>query len=321
MRRLTILVLVLAGIYAGYWVVGVNALKSGIQEAIAKSRADGWELSYASLETVGFPSRFDTTATDLAVAPPTRAFTWKIPILQVFALSYQPNNVIAAFSPEQSFQVGDQVFEVQAEGLRASAGVRASPDLPFNAATIEMGPTSVSSSLGWQMALQRALLAARAAPEVENQYDLYADANGLALPPEVVAQLGLPDVIESISAEALVTFDQPLDRNTVDPVIQAITLKDFDLSWADINLKADGELQIDDAGFPMGQISLRTAQWKRMVELAVDAGAIPQRAGLTIGNVAGAMAGPDGTLDLPIAFRNRLISLGPVPLGPAPRLR
>ena len=65
MRALFFVVAALAALYGGYWFVGERRVEGGLRQALADLAADGWEVDYASLDTTGFPSRFDTTITGL----------------------------------------------------------------------------------------------------------------------------------------------------------------------------------------------------------------------------------------------------------------
>lgn len=330
MRRLTILVLIIGGLYSGYWFVGANAVETGAIDAVDNARAQGWTIDYAALDTRGFPSRFDTTVDTLTVIPPDGLWSWAAPFMQVFALSYQPNRVIAAFPETQRVRLGDQMLNINADGLRASAGVKANADLSFDAATAEVGAAEIVSDLGWTIGLERALVAMRADPEQPSSYDIYLDADQLALPGEVIAQIDPNDVlaeaITRIVFDSAIGLDKPLDRHAFagsgpEPVVQKLILNRFDIAWGDVALGATGTLDIDPAGVPDGRITFQTEEWREIIDLLVNAGAVDPGIAPTIGNVAQAMAQESGTLELPVTFQNGFMSLGPLPLGPAPRFR
>ena len=97
MRRLLVVVLVAALAWGGYWFVGARAVESGLTAWIDQRRAEGWAADYATLNTRGFPNRFDTTITDLQLADPHTGVAWTAPFFQILALSYRPNHVIAVW--------------------------------------------------------------------------------------------------------------------------------------------------------------------------------------------------------------------------------
>ncbi|MEJ6403269.1 DUF2125 domain-containing protein [Yoonia sp. 2307UL14-13] len=324
MRRLTILVAVLAAIYSGYWFVGSRTLANGIASAQAEIRTSGWDIAYADLSTIGFPSRFDTTVTAPTVAPPDGMWMWQAPFLQIFALSYAPNEVIAVFPDEQTFRMGRQTIAIQSQDLRASAAVKASTALAFRDATVEMDAATATSDAGWAIALNSALIAMRGQEDTENAYDVYADIDELRLPQDAIARIDpdgvLTSTIDNLTIHGAVQFDQPLDRNTAEPRITGIALSSLNLQWGGLTINGDGAITVDEAGVPEGRVTLKTRQWREMIELLVNAGLIrPGMAGM-VTNTAQSLAASDGTLDLPVSFQSGFMSVGPIPLGPAPRL-
>lgn len=324
MRRLTFLVLILGTIYSGYWFFGANAVRNGAITAIEDARRDGWDIRYADLATIGFPSRFDTTLSDVRVTPPDGLWAWQAPFLQVFALSYQPNKIIAAFPPDQVLRIGDQTVQINTDGLRTSGGVKANTDLSFDAATAEVGTATVQSDFGWAVDLGRALLALRATPEKDANYDVYFDADDIVLPAAFIGQIDpenrFTDTVSRVALDSTVTLDQPLDRHTRDPAIRSILLKTLAIDWGSVALTAEGELDVDAAGIPTGRITFVTGQWRDIINLLVNTGVIQPGIAPTITNMADAMA-QGGVLELPVSFQNGFMSVGPIPLGAAPRLR
>ena len=328
MRRLTFLVLFLSALYSGYWFAGARAVAYGAQSAISQARADGWDLTYSEINTRGFPSRFDTTLSDLSLAPLGAGWQWVAPFVQVFALSYQPNRVIAAFSDDQTIRIGNQTLQISTDRLRASAGVFANTDLSFNDATVEVGAASVISDFGWQISVDRALLAFRAEPAAQNRYDAYFDADQIILPESVIARIDpagdLGAVLTRAVFDSAVSFDQPLDRHGFDgrgtePRATNFTLRNLTLIWGPVEIRAQGAFDIDAQGNPDGRITFRSEQWRQVIDLMVAAGMIDAGLAPTIVNVAAATALDGGPPDFPIVFSGGRMFLGPLPIGDAPQ--
>ncbi|SFR56315.1 hypothetical protein SAMN04488005_2915 [Yoonia tamlensis] len=328
MRRLTFFVLFLAALYSGYWFVGARAVAHGAQVAIAQARAEGWDLTYSDMNTLGFPSRFDTTLSDISIAPRGADWQWAAPFLQVFALSYQPNRVIAAFADDQTLRIGGQTLQITAEGLRASAGVAANTALSFDDAAVAVGGVAVASDFGWQLGLDRALVALRAAPAAENRYDAYFDADRITLPMPVAQQIDPTGVLGAVLTRAVfdsaLTFDRPLDRHAVDgrgpaPKATRFTLRNLTLIWGPVEIRAQGAFDIDPLGNPDGRITFRSDQWREIIDLMVAAGAIDAGLAPTYVTFANALAVDGGAPEFPLQFRDGRMSLGPLPIGPAPR--
>jgi hypothetical protein len=55
--------------------------------------------------------------------------------------------------------------------------------------------------------------------------------------------------------------------------------------------------------------------------MAVQAEIIDQTVVRTVKNMAMLMAGGSADLSVPVSFQNGMMSLGPIPAGPAPRFR
>ncbi|HSF64747.1 MAG TPA: DUF2125 domain-containing protein, partial [Paracoccaceae bacterium] len=100
MRWLLWIVVAAATLWSGYWFAGSRALERGAVQAIAMQAAQGF-VSQADVSVQGFPNRFDLTLTEPRFGDPARGLVWEAPFAQLFALSYKPWHLIAAFPPEQ----------------------------------------------------------------------------------------------------------------------------------------------------------------------------------------------------------------------------
>lgn len=322
MRKLTFLVLILAAIYAGYWFAGARAIQDNANKALDDLRQAGWDVDYSNLETVGFPSRFDTTVTDLLLASADGQIAWRGPFLQVFALSYQPNRIIAALPQNFDMEIGGQPVAVENDRLRLSASVKASTDLALSDITVEADRAAITSPVTGLIRFDRALAALRPSQQTENTYDAYLEVNQLSLA-DIAPQL--PDTIIRLSVDGALSLDRPLDRHTFTsadtaPMLRALDLRNLTLDLPDMSLTAIGQIDIDALGVPEGRITFRTAEWRKLIDYLVAADVITTDMRRTVSNVAQAMVAGGDVLALPVTFQNGFMSVGPVPLGPAPRL-
>lgn len=329
MRRLTYLVLALAAIYSAYWFIGSHAVASGIEAQIAKMQDDGWKIETSDLSTTGYPSRFDTTATDLALTNPDGSIVWMTPFVQALSLSYKPNAVILALPEHQEITLDGQPFQIASDRLRASASVAANPSLDLAQFTAEVGQMSVDADAGTLFSISNGVMALRPSGPAPDTYDVYVDLDDLTLPVNLRKLLdpngALPASLTQVTFDGNVTLDRPLDRHALDanglPLVDGFKLNGMTLTWGTVELRSDGELTIDSAGTPTGQITLNAHNWQQMLVMAVKVGAIDAGLVDTIQNVANLMAGGSNDLSLPISFQNGMMSAGPLPLGPAPRFR
>lgn len=331
MVRFVFIVFFLAvGGYSAYWWVGSTAQEAGLKAWLDERRSAGWVADYKSLNVRGYPSRFDTHVSDLRLADPASEWAWSAPEFRILALSYQPNHVIAVWPPEQRVSSPDETITVRSEDMRASVRFEPSTNLALAALTMDMKDVTLSSTADWTAAMQSAKFATRQsvkpfAHDVFFQADTVKPARVLRA---VVDPDGrLPDVFETMRVDATLGFDAPWDRRAVEgrkPELTEIEIKDFSARWGELEFEAKGQVTVDRAGLPTGEISVRAKNWKEMLALGVSAGAIPQELAGTLESGLGLIArlsGNPDTLDAPLSFANGRVSLGPVPIGRAPVLR
>jgi hypothetical protein len=333
MRKLLWVVLAAAALWAGYWVVGSQALQRGATAWLTARQADGWQADYRDLSVHGFPNRFDTTITDLALADPRTGVAWEAPLFQILALSYRPHHVIAVWPPEQTLATPYQRITMATDDMRASAVFVPGPSLALDHSTLVVDGARLTSTLGWEAGIERGRFSTRrtsAAPPDAHSHDIAIAATGYT-PPRVLQRLLdpaglLPGRVEGLRADMTMTFDRPWDRFAIEnqrPQPRSLDLKSLTADWGRLSLRAAGQLTIDADGIPEGRITLRAENWREMVGLAVNAGLLPQGLARTVERGLELLAGLGGNPDVieaPLSFQGGFVSFGPVPLGPAPRL-
>lgn len=321
MKRLFILVMVVATAYSAYWVVGSRTVNAGAQDALQQMQADGWTVAYDDLRTRGFPSRFDTTVTDLTLTSPD-GVTYTAPFVQAFALSYRPNRVIMAFPPAQTVTVGGSPLTIASDGMRASGAVRANTALSFDEATLVSDMLAISTEVAG-IRMRDVLVAARAGEEAS--YDLYAGLKTLTLPDDLWQQMfpngALPLSVDAVSVDATAVLSAPLDRSTQAVDVLTLTLKQATLNWGDMSVTATGSLAADPAGFAAGQITVEAREAGKLLQGLVNVGAIDPGPAPTVENMMAALQDDTGKMVVPLTFANGQVSWGFLPLGPAPRLQ
>lgn len=332
MRTLLIVILLVAGGWAGYWIIGSAGVTATFERWFEARRAEGWVAEYETLDTRGFPNRFDTTITEVTLADPDSGLVWDAPAFQILALSYRPNHVIAVWPDTQGLATPQQKFDIQSEDMRASLVTRPAPRLPLDRLTLTATTIAIRNMDDSQPTRADSVtLAAERSPGAEAGYRFGLNAEGLSPALDWRAKLDpggtLPDQFDSFRADVTIGFDKPWDISAIEdarPQPRQIRLRLAEARWGRLELQAAGSLDIDSAGRPTGEIVIKARNWRDILGLAVASGALPQgladtiEDGLTL--VAG-LAGNPRTLDIPLTFRNDRIRLGPVPLGTAPRLR
>lgn len=336
MRKLP-LVLVVLGVVAfagwgGYWLVGARATEAAFAGWFDARRADGWVAEYEALDTAGFPNRFDTSFTGLSLADPDNDLAWQAPLFQVLTLSYTPHRFIAVWPHEQVLARPDQRLTITSEDMRASISFVPGLSLPLDHATFETTSAGIASSNGWESRIGHGQISIRRTPGgAANSYDLYLDATDLAPGADYMQGLrgvaNLPDVIERVTVDGRAVFDAPWDRFAIErqrPQPTRIELDSLDATWGDLALAARGALDVDADGLPTGQIDVTATNWRDMVALAQATGALsPDWAGPLTRALEGLarLSGNPETLDVPLRFGRGIMSIGPIPIGAAPKIR
>lgn len=328
MRIIVWIIAIAALCWCGYWFVAASALDRGANAWFDDRRADGWQADYSDLDISGFPYRFDAMLEDVALADPETGVVWQAPEFIVTALAYQPNHVIAIFPDEQTLRSPFDTLTITSADMRASARVGGT-NVELRESTAEMGQVSVKSTQGWEITLDRGLLATRATGD--NSYDLYFEATDLR--PSDALRLGidpqdrLPDTFETLKLDATAAFDAPWDRFAIErarPQPTRIDLKEFDARWGQLELRAVGALDIMSDGTPEGRITVKATNWREIVSIGQATGVIPDSAVRMITSgleMMASLSGPPNTIDVPLTFQSGRMAIGPLPLGPAPKFR
>lgn len=312
MRRLTYLILALTALYAGYWFVGANRVTNGVDTALTQMEAQGWTAS-ANVATKGFPSRFDTTLSDVSFAGPAGDWGYTAPFVQTLALSYRPNNVILVLPNEQRIMSPGEVGTLSTERLRASATVKPNLSLAFDDLTAEGTALNYTSDLGWDMSLETLLVAARLQPDRASSYDLYAKLDQLTLP-------GAGGTITETIVDADFDLQDPLDRTTQEVFVKQVVVNTLRIAWSDVVLTGEGQLDVDANGQPEGQILLNVENWRALVPRLVEIGVFDSDFARTAQTMGGMLAQGKNTMSLPLKYKDGFGFLGPLPIGAAPSL-
>ncbi|MBU2982992.1 DUF2125 domain-containing protein [Lentibacter algarum] len=324
MKKLLVVILTLSALWFGYWFVGSSAVKTGFEAWFEDRRAEGWQAEYSGLSLRGFPNRFDTTLTEPALADPHTGFAWQAPFLQIFALSYKPNHIIAAFADSQTISTPHQRYSIESTGMRTSMVMQPNTDLAFDRANLVSEAFSVMPDGGKAShvdGLQAALKLVEGA-----DYRLALNIDGLkpALPAEITGNL--PAALSALRADATLGFSKPWDISALEdgrPQPRTIKLHLAEAKWGELELEAAGTLEVDRAGTPTGTITIKARNWREIIALASAMEVAPQallnqiEQGLSL---LAQLNGNASTLDIPLGFSGGLIKLGPLPLGPAPRV-
>lgn len=326
-------VVVAALVWTGVWFWQASLRDRAITEWLAGRRADGWVAEASDVRVRGYPSRVDTFVTGLDLADPDAGWAWQAEELQILSLAYKPHHIIAALPGVQVLSTPYDTIRMQAEKLRGSVLFRPTPRLELDHMTFEIGDMQIAGASGWSAKIGKAILATRqaSAPGAPPfAHDLAFDASGLVLPPELMQALRtgdmLPAEIGTVSLDSMLVFDRAWDRPAVEeglPALQAVEVRNLHLAWGQLDLRGHGRLEVDADGLASGRIDLEAANWREMIDVAERGGMIGRAMAATLRSglaLLARMSGDGAKIAIPLDFADGQTRLGPIPIGPAPRL-
>ncbi len=330
-RLLITAILLASGGWGGYWYVGSGAQKAAVETWFQSRAQAGWVANYSGVTVQGFPNRFDTTVTDLELADPRYGWAWFAPVFQTLQLSYQPNHIIAVWPDAQTIATPDGSIAVTSEDIRASVVFEPGSELALNRSTVTLSDVRLTGENGWSSSIEQAVLATRQSVGEPFAHDIALDASNFTPSQDLKAKIDpksmLPTQFDALHVETTAAFDRPWDKRAIErekPVWTRLDINRFDAQWGDVGLKAVGSLELDREGYPTGSLDLQARNGRQILDLAVAAGSLSPEVAATLDpllQLFAAMSGNKDTLDVPLRFSDRIMYLGPLPVGEAPRLR
>lgn len=327
MRILIALVLVTAVGWSAYWVYGSRTLESAVRDGIESLRENTVEVEVAHIAVTGFPNRFDTMIDAPRLTWPS-GVSWSAPFLQVFALSYRPNQIILAFPSSQVVSGSFGTATIDVGRARASALFRHGADLFLDHAYLVADDLRIA--VDGQFASAVKFLAATRIPEgasAETQ-NIGLTIDDVELPVELARRLGRAETarIDGATLDATVTLAEPVTRRAIESGglrVRHIKIDRLHIDWGGMSVGGNGAIGIATDGMFDGTLDVSITNWKRALQMAEASGLLPSEQRLLIEKGADAMAALSGRgdrLEAPVTFRAGRTWLGPLQIGPAPRL-
>lgn len=330
MIRLLKLAVALGLIWSLYWYGAGYWLRQGISDWFAAQAARGWQAEYADIGTSGYPARHVTFLNSPALADPATGAAWRADWLMLDSPAIWPGRQILRFpDTAQRLSYFDRTAVVTATDMVAALRLDPGLALGLERMALTAGAWRVADAGGAVMRARALTLAMERIGQPETyRFDINAD--GFAPGPQLRRWLrsaaSLPTDFETLEMRMTVRFDKPWDRSALEqrrPQPVAIDLAQAELQWGALRIRATGKLTVGTAGRPQGSLTLRAENWREMLAMARAAGAIPPQAvspaERTLSLLSGLGGNPDA-LDVQLNLRDGFVALGPIPLGPAPRL-
>ena len=322
-----------AAIWAGYWYLGSNGAEIAIQQWFDQRRAAGWTAEFSDMNLIGFPSRFDTTFTNISLADPVSDYAWDAPFFQLLSLSYRPNHVIAVWPEKQQIKTPAGSYQIQSTKTRASLIADIKPTLPLNRLTFTSEAINIQSEngkYGGISARNLALAAERKPITAQPNYRLGLSVEAVQLLSDWRANLNtpvdLPDTLSMATADITVRLNAipELNAQTITPLqLEEIDLDLIHVQWGDMDIHASGKLNIDINGTLNGGITFKAQNWQQLLTLLQATGGITTEQSETATRILMLAAQQDqnpDTLDIPLHISNGQIYLGPVAIATVPQL-
>ncbi len=322
-RGLLILIVVAFAAYSGWWFIGKSAQIKGFNSWQASQQDAGWTVAAKDMSVTGFPNRFDTRLSGLEIAPEGAPWSWRAEQLHLYALSYKPNHIIAAWPGEQSFQFGDLTSVVRSDLARASVIVKPSTSLALNRFQFEGENIQISLSDAPSSVLGKVGLALFAQPDTDASYEAFIQLIEVTAPellsPLVPAGDPRSELPVTLRLDAKVALAAPIDRYFAATEIETLDIISAEVKWGGQHVEASGNLASDATGYAAGSLELRFSDWKAFLDILQHLKAVSPSTHAILLNGFGRTDKTDTTADIRLDFRNGQTYLGPVPLGRAPK--
>ncbi|MFD3189987.1 DUF2125 domain-containing protein [Sedimentitalea sp. HM32M-2] len=330
MIRLLKLGVVVGLLWSLYWYGAAYSLRQGISGWFAAQAARGWQADFADISTSGYPLRHITTLTSPALADPVTGTAWQADWLHLDNPAIWPGRQSLIFpAGPQRLSYFDQTVVLSADGMVADLHLAPGTDLALQRMALTSGSWQISGRRGPVAGAQGATVAMVQTGNPETyQFDVAAPGftPGDFVRRAAGADLALPASFETLELDMQVQFDRPWDRRALEdrrPQPVAIDLRLASAKWGALSVYAAGQVTVDGDGVPTGNLALKAENWRDMLLLLQRSGALPEialEATARLLNMLSGISGNPDALDVDLTLQGGLITLGPFPLGPAPRL-
>ncbi|MCI5042510.1 MAG: DUF2125 domain-containing protein [Donghicola eburneus] len=324
MKRLIVMIVLLAGAWSGYWFYASGQKRAAIEDWFTEKQEEGWQASYEDLSIAGFPNRVDATLDNPSVENQDGSIAWNAPFLQLLSLVYNPSHVIVIWPQTQTFITPYGTVALRKEDLRASVvfdGDDASSLNRFSLVGEDMEARTERGS--WEAAELR--LAAERLPGAVSDYRVALATADMTVDLPLIGAGSLPNRIEKLDVDTHISFEHAWDAKSLlfdRPKPTSLEIVAADIEWGPATLTAKGLLELDETGTPEGEIDFSLKNWEEMIGDIANSGAMSHQQAESMRMMIGMMASSSGdprAFDATLTFSGGMMRLGQLPIGPAPR--
>ncbi len=330
MRGLIRAVIFIGVIWSAYWLIAGIGLRNAITTWFNQQQELGWQADFSDVATAGYATHHVTRLANPALADPVNGTAWSADWIEFQSPAIWPGRQLLRFADTpQRLSYYDQTATIQAKNLQAELHLQPGVALVLEKMSLTADPWSITEDAD-ALAGGETLGLIMEQTEIPEAYNISARIDGFA-PGDDLRDLmrsatTLPQSFETLELDMTTTFDRAWDRSALEqsrPQPVQIDLHLAEMEWGALRLFAAGELAVDSQGIPTGEIAIKAENWRDMIAMANAAGALPDQAVNPVTRALNFMAGLGGNpnaLDMQLNFRDGFVALGPLPLGPAPRL-
>lgn len=331
MKRVVTVVVALVVLWSLAWGGLALWLRSGITGWFDARAAEGWQAEYTAADLSGYPLHHVTTLREPALADPTTGRAWSADWLRFESPAIWPGRQSLTFpDTPQYISYFDNTQVLTATDMVADLDLAMGLALELRKMQLQSGPWALTArdvELAAGSGATMGMIQDETVPEL---YSIVLDIPDFAPAQRVRRLMGgedsLPDTFDALQMTMDVRFDRPWDRSALEltrPQPRRIDLRLAEIAWGPLRISATGGFDVDAGGVPEGKLSIRAENWREMLRMAETAGAVPRAVAQSAERALGFLAGLGGNrkaLDVQLNVSGGVVALGPLPLGPAPRL-
>lgn len=320
---------IFTALWSGWWFIVATGVERAVQNWLELRQAEGWQAEAQNITHSGYPATLKLRIDAPQLADPTTGVALEMDRLDLSAPAWWPGDVTLDL-PETPIRMAshDGPLTLQAEQGQAVLNLHPGPSLQVEAMQATSGLWQIAAPEGALLSGTDFTTSMVQDPDTVETYVF--DINATALTPGTILRAGLPPdwplTFDAFKARMTVTFDTPWDRTALEdrrPQPRVITIEDADIKWGPLRHRASGNLTVDSEGIPDGTLIVKIENWRQALDIAQDNGALaadfrPQAE--TVLNMLSNLGGDPETLNLTLTFKGGAMAMGPIPLGPAPRI-
>ncbi|MEM8841247.1 MAG: DUF2125 domain-containing protein [Pseudomonadota bacterium] len=337
MKRVMVWAVGLVVVAALGWGLWWQALASGQRAAIeawfADRRQAGWQAELGAITVEGFPLRLDRELLAIQLADPRAGWSWTLPRVGVKGEAIAPTRFDLVMPDHHSIAIPGQRVDIRHRRLDGQLSLVPGPRLGWRDGIVQGEAVAIASQAGWEAgaeALSAQLVERAPGTAPANSYTMTLDATGVDLPRRLLDRIDPADLlstrVEELSFAGSAALTAPLDLRTIENGeidLTAATIRKARLSWGELAVDARGTFDVTADGYPQGEITLTLSNWRQMIVIARNSGAVEpgliDAAEQALQFVA-LIAGDGDNIDVPLKLSCGKVRIGPFAIADAPRL-